>query len=594
MWGSPQESADSGSARKLVVFVPILCLLLSSGLAYAGVASDETRVFYADDPDPRDEEFPDFGYIDLSFLSEDESPEGLAEGYDFYYYSTRPSRRVPPSNVTLAEYRSNQLNSVSRAANTSKWPNTAPERKDGEYVKDAYIAFMGIEGGAQYGGADSELNGTYLIDRNGAVLNMLDFRTELPAGDCTEDLNYELINGTQTLTNGTRICITYSLSDATVRRTVSIGGEEWTAVGDERRIEFTDADAKGKTTLTIEATIGVKIAKRTDRDSYNRSEGWVDVSETTDLLESSVTVSDSRPVLVSSNQELTVKQRVISISEKRKAVVLTIEGPSDLSERQLWGRAMFSNNQSLLNVWGVYSARQYHGGKVIANGDDAPRNYHFPHTLDTYITARAEKPAARTHFGGDISYVAIPELVEYNRQPAGPTNATLPENVHLETARPYLYHQIVITNAPGRITKVEDIHGNEIPVETTVEPFHQTEIKATAAGDDQVQLRLVDVETGEPVSGRTLLLGGAEEDTVTTNSNGVAVVKPTEQFITARFAGDDWRADRALYLGSSSVSFYTGDGPDFVDAFVNIFYATRWVVFWVIVLVIVGRFRWQR
>lgn len=577
--------------RRIFVILAFVLLILSTGIAYAGVANDNTRVFYADDDDPRHDQYPDFGYIDLAFLSEDESPADLAKGYDFYYYSTKPEEEIPPMNVTLNEYRANQLEGVNRVSNTSWWPNTAPSREDGTYVKDAYISFMGVDGGAQYQGTGSDLHGTYLIDRDGAVLNMLDFRTEVPTGDCTLDLDYQLINGTREIVGGTRRCISYSISDTTVRRSVSIGEEDWTVVGDERRIEYRGADVEDRTTLTVEATIGVEITKRIDRDRYNNSTGWVDATEASDLIESGVTVSDSRPALVTPNQQLSFDQRVISISEEKKAIVLTINGPADLHERQMWNRALFATGQDLLNVWGVYSTRQYYGGKSIGNSEDSPRPSHFPHILDTIITSRAEEPTPRTGGDRDFESLTVPELVEYDRHAVGQTNATLPDDVRLHTAKPYTYQRIVLKNAPSQVTEIKDIHGNSIPVDTTIESFHQTEIEATELDEDRLQLRLVDASTGEPASGRKLLLEGADQGTVTTDTNGEAVVNPSRMYVQVRFAGDNWRSKRPLYLGESSRSVYTGNQPDFVGGITKIVNVLPHVALLIILSIVIGRSR---
>ena len=544
------------SRRRLFALLAVGLLLLSAIPVTAHVASapDDARVFFADDTDPKEKDYPDFGHADLGWVTEtDEKMNTLAKAYDFYYYSSRPQTEVGSENVTLSEFRENQLERVSRNSSSSKWPNTAPTPKDGEWVKDAYISFLGVDGGAEYNGPTAA-DGAYFIASDGAVLNMLDYRVEMPTGDCDVNYDRQLINGTQQIVGGTKTCVAYNLADKTVTRRLSIGPQTWVAVGDERRIEYQGAAATGEATIRLEATIGVEVERITRSFDYDANNStWLLQSRDVNRIPKSLTVSDSARAYITSNQELQVHQRVIDISEDKKAIVLTFNGPDSLTNRRIWSRAMFNKKQSLRNVWGIYSVQRYQGGKVATTDHPSPREYHFPHALRMQFTARTDKPAAQYNSNGEVGYARIPEVVDYQRHQVGTGNASLPGDVNLPTSKVYLYDQIVLENAPDRVQTVYDIHGEPIPVTTEVDPYHQTHFEFTRLEDDKLRIRLV-TSSGEGVPNREVLLSGVSVEATTTNENGAVVVEKERNVVSAEFAGDNWRIDRNQYYGAAQAT----------------------------------------
>jgi hypothetical protein len=539
-------------------------------------------VFFADDKDPKEKEYPDFGHADIGWVTNvDEETSTLAKAYDFYYYSSRPQTEVGSENITLSEFRENQLERVSRNSSSSKWPNSAPTPKDGEWVKDAYVAFLGVDGGAEYNGPTAT-DGAYFIASDGAVLNMLDYRVEMPTGDCDVDYDRRLVNGTRQIVGGTKDCIAYDLADKTVTRRLSIGSQTWVAVGDDRRIEYQGAAATGEADVRLEATIGVEVDKLTRSFTYDANNStWLLQSRDVDRITKSLTVSDSARAYITSNQELQVHQRVIDISEDKKAIVLTFNGPDSLTERRLWSRATFNEKQSLRNVWGIYSIQRYQGGKVATNDRPSPREYHFPHALRMQFTARTDTPAAQYNSNGEIGYARIPEVVDYQRHQVGTGNASLPSNVNLPTSKVYLYDQLVLENAPDRIQTVYDIHGEPIPVTTEVDPYHQTRFTFTRLEDDRLRIRLV-TSSGEGVPNRDVLLSGVSVEAATTNENGAIVVEKERNVVSAEFAGDNWRVDQNQYYGASQATRVI-QSPGQIshvinDLLVSMGYALPWIL----------------
>ena len=546
----------SPSRSRLFVSLTVVLLVLSAIPVAALVAPDpdDARVFFADDKDPKEQDYPDFGHADLGWVTEtDEETSTLAKAYDFYYYSSRPQTEVGNENITLSEFRENQLERVSRNSSSSKWPDAAPTPKDGEWVKDAYIAFLGVDGGAEYNGPTAA-DGAYFIASNGAVLNMLDYRVETPPGDCDVNYDRKLINGTQQIVGGTKACTAYNLADKTVTRRLSIGPQTWVAVGDERRIEYQGAAATGETTIRLEATIGVEVEKiRTSFDYDANNSMWLLQSRNVNRIPKSLTVSDSARAYITSNQELQVRQRVITISEDKKAIVLTFDGPDSLTNRRIWSRATFNEKQALRNVWGMYSVQRYHGGKVATNDHPSSREYHFPHALRMQFTARTDMPAAQYNSNGKVGFTRIPEVIDYQRHQVGTGNTSLPANVNLPTSKVYLYDQIVLENAPDRVQTVYDIHGEPIPLTTEVDQYHQTHFVFTRLEDDRLRIRL-ETGSGAGVPNREVLLSGVSVQTATTNENGVIVVEKTRNVVSAEFVGDDWRVDRNRYYGSAQAT----------------------------------------
>jgi len=86
------------------------------------------------------------------------------------------------------------------------------------------------------------------------------------------------------------------------------------------------------------------------------------LSNTTDneTLELSHTVQDEAPVVVTTNQELSIEQTIIESDDSIDRLILEFDGPETLHDRRLWSTATFEEGAGKIeNIWGVYSQRQY-------------------------------------------------------------------------------------------------------------------------------------------------------------------------------------------------------------------------------------------
>jgi hypothetical protein len=152
--------------------------------------------------------------------------------------------------------------------------------------------------------------------------------------------------------------------------------------------------------------------------------------------------------------------------------------------------------------------------------------------------------------------------------------ATLAENVNLTTATANQTSRIVIRDAPGQITSVTSVFGDEIPVSTTeVTSMEDSSLTYTvippAEGEEneppELRLRLTGPD-GTPLPDRKLILTGATESSVTTNDNGVAYATFDSATITARFPGDPYTEHHDIYYSSShTTAISPGNGSLIAD-----------------------------
>lgn len=505
-------------------------------------ADNGSRIVVSDDPDPRAGELPPF--VPVGPHADRPDAPSLADAAtmrDVYYDTSSPQVRVGADDRTLQAHRRARLDAIEQNRTTSRWPAHAPEPRDGVVVEDAYVSFMGATGARltmATNASDAGTNATsgpYLLPRDGQVYSLLDYRIGAPTPTC-DDLGDR------------RRCVAYEVVNRTVVRRLSIGEQTWTARGREHRaIHYSNATAADETTLRLSATITVTV----DRVTRVVDAGSGEVRRTNRTrLTSNLTVEDTRRVAVTTNQPLDVTQRIITTTDGERVVVLAFDGPHDPAERRLWSTARLGNT-TVRNVWGVYSRRRSTTA-TIATGDDT-RPYELPHVLAANLTARSATPTLR-RADGALADGRYPEVARTASVPVTDRPAQLGAHVNLSTAAVRLPTGVVVENAPGRVTRVEDVHGDPVPVTTRTYEERPTALTVERRNESHARLRLRDERTGRPLPDRTVALQHAARETVVTDATGTAVVERSGIHLRATFPGTDWTTDRSRYYAPASAA----------------------------------------
>ena len=204
------------------------------------------------------------------------------------------------------------------------------------HITQAHITFVGVAGGA-----NPQLEGSNrtFVGEQGLILNHVDYRNNrsLPRDYCT-DVEYETmtfdIDGDNTTervyTDGSRTCYDHT-TNTSVERWAEIDGERFE--GNET-IPYADLSAE-TATIELHARISSSLWEtQTEedwtpniRESTSISDGdWsVQDSDTTRENRTSTTVTDSHPIRVTDNGNLSVRQ-VIVRADGRRFSVLSFEG----------------------------------------------------------------------------------------------------------------------------------------------------------------------------------------------------------------------------------------------------------------------------
>lgn len=513
----------------LVVVVALVTTALApTVLGDAGGTVDwpdgPTRLFYSDDPDVTD--------AGDAVTGEDTS---LVNVTDLYYRSTEPTATA--DGMTLAEYRRQQLMSVDRSDDDSKYLpfsdlESGADAGDGPIIEDAHVTLLGVIGGGRpvMPGTDGPL----YIPGDGQVLNYLDYRvdeSEVP-DDYTEDVNENVTKEHSYTFEG------HQVGD----RVVEVDGREVGRDDDRpgaRVIDYDDASGSGTVSLTIRATISVQIEHEivTIREVGNETETETDH----DTIQREVTVSDTVDVHVVDDQAVEVRQRFVDVEgETEDRLLVTVDGPQSLADRQLWSTLAFEEPSMVVNNWGVYSTTQYTHGHVASEGGEY--RYDFPHVLRVKFTSSFDEPYSDVNYSAGAS--ASPSVVAVEQTNLTDEEPSLARDVNLTVTRPTVVHQFAVTDPPGEIETATGLFGRDVDVRT--EPsltVHEARLEVTKLGDGNARVRLYDPDTGDGLDGRTLSLSGAERGTATTNADGVVVVNRTERTLHVTFDGDDWRED---------------------------------------------------
>lgn len=537
------------------------------------------RVFFADDPDPDADELTILGNGDLRWLeSTNVSVEQLARAVDFYYPSTNPGFVVESDQVTLIDYQRHQLEKFETSTSTSRWMESSAGPVDGTYIKDLTVAIMDVDGGAFLHAPGTSVDGQFRIPNDGVAYVLSDFRVaedELPENHCTPtewkhrtesitDGPLTSVGGIQGLVedqnvtrqvkiDGDQWCYRYRLQDLSVQRSLWLGDrllERWngTSAGvSHHPYSIDESTRSGLLRITVDVSI-TEVTIEQHRD-WNRHTGWQVASESRSETRSTTRVADSKQVFVSTNQQLSVRQRVVDLESDRHVVVLEFVGPPELEDRRIWSRAIFDDDQELQNVWGVYSMQAPHRGWATSNADHSPRPYHFPTILRLHATSRSKTPLPRVSALPTRDYQPPPEIIQYRRHQLGTVPFNPGPGVMLTTHPVYRYDALVVATVPGEVTEVLDIHGDPIPLETHHSKYRETKLTVIRINDSTAELRLVETEDGAGLEGRKIHLSGTLEETIRTNERGVAIVHPTRRFVTAEFRGDGWLRPQSVYHG---------------------------------------------
>ena len=551
-------------SRLLTGLLLIALLVLPAGSAITtsdGTAPDNgTRAFISDDRDPDAGTLPSFvlpGIHDI-IRSENASLTDISRMRDFAYPTTRPPHRVGPDQQTLSEYRLARLRSIDRNESTSLWlPDS--QRSNGTVIRDAHITILGAKEGtrtrlgiaerSQSGNASDRL----LIPRNGSVLTHLDYSTLLPNRTCT-------------VAGDTRTCLSYTLLDQQVNRSIRIGNQSWSDNGaSPRQLEYAGASASGPTTMQVSATITSTVVVHTT--TYVRGGGGWQLSATTtnENLSLSHTVNDSARVVVTTNQNLSVSQTIVRSKEGIDRIILQFDGPRTLSDRRLWSYARFEDSSGRIqNVWGIHSQRRYEnatrGHRLLTRSNTtvstpitntSERNrvllqqptvtrarqetVPFPNVLELQLTARSRQPTLR--WLQETSVVSAPEITRIHDVKLSGNAAPLDRYVNLTSVPPRGTTTIVITNVDQPITEVRDIHNDSIPLTTQTVAERNATLATTTINETHARIQLIDATTKQPLGGRTLWLSGAAQGRVTTNADGAVIVERRDLYVTASFPG---------------------------------------------------------
>ena len=545
-----------------LVVVALLALpVVSAVTTPTGTAPNNgTRAFISDDRDPDAGTLPPFvlSTLDDVVRAENVSVVNISRMRDFSYATTQPPYRVGPNQQTLSEYRLAQLNSIQRNDSTSLWlPDS--HRSNGTVVKDAHITILGTQEGVRTGIGTGEGNQTenasnrLLIPRNGTVLTQLDYSTLLPNRTCT-------------VAGDTKTCLSYTLLDQQVNRSVRIGNQTWKSdSASPRQLEYDGAKATEPTTMQVRATINSTVTVTTK--TYVRDgSGWqlsnTTADETLTLLH---TVQDSTPVVVTTNQDLTVTQTIVRSEEGIDRIILRFEGPQTLSDRRLWSFARFKGSAGRVqNLWGVYSQRRYTNvtrgrrllttsnttlslspsnttrlnqtlAQQLAATNERQRTVPFPNVLELRLTARSRQPTLR--WTQNTSVTTAPEIGRLTGFNMSGNAAPLDRRVNLTSVPPRGYTTIVITNVDQPITEVRDIHNDSIPLTTQTVRERNVSLSTTTINETHARIQLTDAATGQPLPHRTLWVRGAAQGQVTTNADGAVVVERRDLYVTASFTG---------------------------------------------------------
>lgn len=546
------------------------------------------RVFFADDQDPFAGQDPILSEFDLRRVSGTESTiSALSMEFDFIYHSTEPTLVSNDTKFSLIEYQRERLSEVQHSRTTSRWYRSANDPIDGKYIKDVAISIVDVAEGASLHAPGTDADGQYLLPDRGSVYTHADFRiddSELPANYCsdidwdyrTETYTVEVVhyddNGTRTVdtqertrrvkTDGDQWCFRHRLLRPRLNRSLTYGDRvlgRWidTAAGVSES-PYSNLSSPGPNNLI--ATASISVIERTIRrhHDWDPDIGWHLEKESNRDERFTVQVKDTKLAHVTTNRDLTVRQRIIQRGNDRVGIVLAFDGPPSIGERRLWSRAVFTENQDLLNVWGIYSHSGPHHGFLSSTLDPSPKPHTFPSIPQLHVTALRTSVTPRFVSNGLVGYFEHPEVTGSDPHLITSKRYDPGARVNLSTAPANRFDAVIVRNPPGWVKSVLDIHGDPVPLETTVSKLQQSALTIQPINESQVEIRLVDADAGNGLGGRIIHLSGTTESTERTNAAGTITVQPTRRYMTAEFRGDEWRVRRPVYFEQTTETLRVG------------------------------------
>lgn len=580
--------------------------------------SEAYRVFFADDTDPYASQDPILSDFDLKRISGTEKEiSDLSKELDFFYQSTEPTIVFSDRERSLIEYQRNRLSEVQHSRTTSRWYGSENKPVGGKYIKDATISIVDVAGGAVLHLPGHDADGQYLIPDKGSVFTHSDFRideSELPADYCT-DIEWEYRterytiavvnideNGTRTIdtqersrkvkTDGDQWCFHHKLLRPSLNRTLQFGvrfpGSWQDTPAGVSELPYSNLRLPGPDRLITAASISVIERTIRRHHDWDPGVGWHLEQEMNRNERFTTQVGDSRLVHVTTNRDLTVRQRIIQRGINRVGIVLSFDGPPSIGERRLWSRAVFNNQQDLLNIWGIYSRTGSHHGFLSSNLDRNQEPFAFPPIPVLHVTAVRATVTPRFVSNGTVGYFehpgvipSEPHLITNNRYEPG-------ASVNLSTAPSNRFDVVMLRNPPESVKSVLDIHDDPIPLETTISSLRQSVIRIQSTNESRLEIRLVDAETGRGLAGRTIHLSGTTESTEQTNAAGGISVRPTRRYVTVEFRGDEWQEPQSVYYEEASETIRVGPPKgSLIEPIRDIIGQWRILGFWV-VLAFVG------
>lgn len=497
--------------------------------------TDETRIFYSDDPDS-------------GATAGNSGNTSVPEGLDVYFRSTTPD--VTAEGMALAEYRRNQLFGVERTRDTSKYlPFSKLSDGDANIIKDAHVTFLGVTGGATPVVTNGERS--LYIPPEGQVLNFLDYRINR---DALPDRHSESVTE-----NVTKVYEDYQINwDRTGvdHRVVTVNDR---VVGQAagrpgaRAVPYSNAAGSGQTTLTIRATISVWVGY----DVVRMRNGNVTDRTEREYRAARLQVRDSEQVHVTATQSIELRQRLVTVEgESADRLVVRVTGPQSLQDRRLWSTLRFDQPSTVVNNWGVYSVSQYRHGYIRSgNGEE---EFAFPHVPRVRFTSSYNTPYISTNYSaGAVS--ASPELSMVSQTNLSGDLVPLAPRVNLTRQQPTFVQRLVIKDTPGELQQAAGLFGQELSIQSAPEvTIQQSVLRISGAGDGYARVRLTDADTGRGLAGRQLSLQGAARSVATTNSSGVVVVNRTDRMLRVSFRGDGWREKLRSGSLNPNERYYSG------------------------------------
>lgn len=488
-----------------------------------------------------------------------------------------------------------------------------PRSNSWTFIQDAHTTIVGVEDGV-YNNAErlpkqgarlkeQRAGQTLWIPGSGEVYVQSDFRAEPLSDTCSEpEWEYEDVTRNETRPIVDEDFNVIGFENVTVEERIKVDGErectlrEYTNSSVTHELLLYEGAASidrveprtlaKKTVDTGGATLSYNdVSREQRRNMFVKSEyrlvyteteqtqdwdpdtKWSVESESTTTTEKTRTGNSRElPVVITTSQYSNIEQRIINIENSDQTYVFvdfntpyfeTDSKPAfrNFRQQRLWSKLYLGEEQKqyVQNVWGVYSARQYsHANKYVADEDDPETIHQPPQSPAMYMTSETDKPRVKMV---DYEHLTSKASVKrYNSWESTQNAPSFRQNVNLSANQPTHIDYFMLRDSPGGITRAEDIHGDEIPVETHRATGRIPRINISTIEGERVEVKVTDPETNEPLNNRTMDVSGAKKNVYTTNESGVVVLNRTGSALTVTTRPDDFTKDKDMYYVQSTAS----------------------------------------